>query len=187
MLKAIYNSEGIVSDVINYDKVIGQLKKEFELKCIQNSVDDAVINVILKKREEKRTFSDLKKIILRKKIEDDFNNQMKLYNEDYIEFIPSYYEFELGEFDEASTFFEKGEDGKIYQRWTLIKNNKSKIINKIEKLKKQLSETDYIIIKSYEAKLSMSDAPYSQDELDKIIQERQLIRDKINELEELIK
>lgn len=187
MLKAIYNSEGVVSDVINYDEVVSQLKKEFELKCIQNSVDDAVINVILKKREEKRTFADLQKIILRKEIEDDFNNQMKLYNEDYIEFIPSRHNFELGEFDEVSTFFEKGEDGKIYQRWTLIKNAKSKITNKIERLKKQLTETDYIVIKSYEAKLSMSDAPYSQDKLDKIIQERQSIRDEINRLEELIK
>ena len=32
----------------------------------------------------------------------------------------------------------------------------------------------------------MSDAPYTQDELDEIIAERQALRDKINELENLL-
>ena len=187
MIKAIINEQGIVSDFIDYEKVVSELKKEFELKCIQNSVDDDVMNVILRKREEKRTFSDLKKIILRKELEDDFNERMNLYDNQYLEFIPSSNNLEMGEFDDASTFYEKGEDGKIYQRWVLNKNNRSKIQDKIVELKVELSETDYVIIKAYEAKLSMIDAPYSQNYLDKTIQERQALRDKINELETLIK
>lgn len=58
MIKAIINEEGIVSDFIDYEKVVNELKKEFKLKCIQNSVDDEVMSVILRKREEKRTFAD---------------------------------------------------------------------------------------------------------------------------------
>lgn len=187
MIKAIINENGIVSDFIDYEKVVDELKKEFKLKCIQNSVDDDVMSVILRKREEKRTFSDLKKIILRKELEDDFNERIDVYENKYLEFIPASNTLEMGEFDDASTFYEKGEDGKIHQHWVLNKNNRSKILDKITELKSVLSETDYVIIKAYEAKLSMSDVPYSQEQLDKIVQERQALRDRINELEDLIK
>ena len=187
MIKAIINEEGIVSDFIDYEKTIDGLKKEFKLKCVQNSVDDEVMNVILRKREEKRTFADLKKIILRKELEDDFNERIDIYENKYLEFIPSPNTLEMGEFDDASTFDEKGEDGKIYQRWVVNKNNRSKILDKIAELKTELSGTDYIIIKAYEAKLSMSDAPYPQEKLDEIIQHRQELRNKINELGELLK
>lgn len=112
---------------------------------------------------------------------------MDIYENKYLEFIPSPNTLEMGEFDDASTFYEKGEDGKIHQNWILNKNNRSKIQDKIAELKTELSGTDYIIIKAYEAKLSMSDTPYSQEQLEKITQERQALRDRINELEELIK
>lgn len=187
MIKAIINKNGVVSDFIDYEKVVDKLKKQFELTCIQESVDDSVISVILQKRENDRTVVDLKKIIRRKELEDVFNKQMSLYENQYLEFIPSPNTLEMGEFDDASTFYEKGEDGKIHQRWVLHKNNHSKIYDKISELKAKLSETDYVIIKAYEAKLSMSDAPYSQDYLDNTIQKRQALRCKINELEQLIK
>ena len=77
-------------------------------------------------------------------------------------------------------------ENEIIEKWE-VQPNLPKIQKTIEELKKQLSVTDYVIIKVYEAKLSMSDAPYSQEYLDKTIQERQALRDKINELETLIK
>ena len=67
-----------------------------------------------------------------------------------------------------------------------MEKNLGLINDKIQFLKSELGSTDYKIIKAYEAKLSMSDAPYTQDELDKIIAERQALRDKINELEGLL-
>lgn len=74
----------------------------------------------------------------------------------------------------------------IREEWHVVKNV-VEINKKIEELKSELLSTDYIIIKSYEAKLSMNDNPYSKDYLDEVIQKRQELRDKINELEKLLK
>lgn len=49
-------------------------------------------------------------------------------------------------------------------------------------LKKQLEETDYQIIKSSEYQLLELEAPYNLEELHT---ERQILRDRINELENL--
>jgi len=58
-----------------------------------------------------------------------------------------------------------------------------KIMAKIEALKNQLDETDYMIIKSSEYQLLGLELPY---DLAKLHTERQAIRDKINELEEQV-
>lgn len=52
----------------------------------------------------------------------------------------------------------------------------------INNLKSQLEETDYQIIKSSEYQLLELEAPYN---LEKIHSERQTLRDRINELENL--
>lgn len=57
-----------------------------------------------------------------------------------------------------------------------IENQKSEII----KFKNKLKETDYQIIKSSEYQLLGLDIPYDLEELHK---ERQMLRNKINELE----
>jgi len=59
-----------------------------------------------------------------------------------------------------------------------IDNQKAEIVT----LKKQLEETDYQIIKSSEYQLLGLEAPYNLEELHA---ERQALRDKINELENL--
>lgn len=187
MIKAKIDKNGIVSNFIEYEKVINDLKKEFEFNCIQNNVEDKVINLILEKNDKKRKNEDLRKIIIRKKLEDTYKKKKETYDEQYVEFIPSNPPVEAGELDDISTYYEKGEDGKIYQCWNVNKNHPGKVKIKIKELKDSLSKTDYLIIKTYEAKISMSDAPYSQEYLDEIIQERQALRDRINELEELIK
>jgi hypothetical protein len=177
-----------ILDMVDSDEKLSTMRQEYELNLVENSVDDSVINVILKKKEEKRTFSDLKKIILRKQIDDAYTAQLDDFNNNYVEFVPDHnHDVELEEFDNPRTYYEKGEDGKIYQRWTVEKNNKSLIKDKINSLKDELSSTDYKIIKAYEAKVTLSDSPYSAEELEEIVQQRQAIRDKINELEELIK
>lgn len=59
--------------------------------------------------------------------------------------------------------------------------DKKKIKKEIDNLKNQLSDGDYRVIKCYEASLANVNMPY---DIDEIYKERQVIRDKINELEE---
>ena len=56
----------------------------------------------------------------------------------------------------------------------------------ISELKSNLSSTDYMIIKTYEAKINNEDAPYSSDRMDEVMEERKNYRKKINELELLL-
>lgn len=58
--------------------------------------------------------------------------------------------------------------------------DKKKIKTEIETLKEILSDGDYRVIKCYEASLAKKSLPYNIDE---IYEERQKIRDRINELE----
>lgn len=60
----------------------------------------------------------------------------------------------------------------------------SGIQDKIDKLKTELAETDYIIIKAYEASLVKTEVGY---DMNTIHTTRQSIRNKINELELLLK
>lgn len=57
------------------------------------------------------------------------------------------------------------------------------IEKEIDRLKKELSDSDYIVIKSYEATMIGQSVEYNMDE---IHISRQKLRDKINELEELL-
>lgn len=54
------------------------------------------------------------------------------------------------------------------------------IMSSIDDLKKQLSDSDYKVIKCYEASLAGEELPYNMQELH---QERQSLRERINELE----
>ncbi len=58
--------------------------------------------------------------------------------------------------------------------------DRKKIKSEIETLKAELSDGDYRIIKCYEASLANAELPY---DIEILRQERQAIRDKINELE----
>ena len=70
-------------------------------------------------------------------------------------------------------------DNKIYQYWTILKDNQA-IINE---LKEKLSKSDYKVIKCMEAKLTEAVLPY---DIESLHLERQQFRDKINELEKNI-
>ena len=66
-------------------------------------------------------------------------------------------------------------DSKIYRDWKPYPN-----FERIEKLKKQLTATDYKVIKCAEAVIRGATMPYDADALHA---ERQAIRDEINRLE----
>lgn len=70
-------------------------------------------------------------------------------------------------------------DGSKFAEYNAMKINKEKLYE-IRKLKAQLSSTDYKVIKSYELNLAGETPEYNITSLHK---ERQVIRDKINLLE----
>lgn len=67
------------------------------------------------------------------------------------------------------------QDGKIVLTWEAYPN-----YEEIDRLKKKLTDTDYKVIKCFEASLINAEMPYNAEE---VHQERQEIRDEINRLE----
>lgn len=74
------------------------------------------------------------------------------------------------------------ENGDYEYKYTAVVNV-ARIEKSISLLKQQLSETDYKVIKNMEATMANELLPYNANELHS---ERQAIRDKINELEQLL-
>lgn len=188
MLKAKLNEDKkTIYEVIDYEAKLSQMDKDYKLSLIENSVDDETINTILSKAENKRTVSDLCKIVLRQNIDSNYKLHKENLETDYLEFqADDFRSLELGEYDEMETYVEV-KDNIVHQRFKIVKNTVRKLNAAIESLKERLSSTDYIIIKSYEAKVMMQDAPYSDEFMTKTTEERQKIRDEINRLEELLK
>lgn len=170
--------------IIDYDYEISQVESTYKNLIIQNSVDDDTINSILLKSEGNRTMSDLKKIIERKKIDDWYDKKKSEFN-DYKDLTVIPYEGKIEGYEILTPKFSE-EENQITQTYEKIVSKQ--LINEIIlNLKEQLSSTDYIIIKAYEAKVMMQDAPYSDEFMTKTTEERQKIRDEINRLEELLK
>lgn len=108
----------------------------------------------------------------------------------YEEYIPlfegeDYSEYEISEIPEFETrdymlidFYHR--DGILSVEY---KPNVVCINKEIDRLKKVLSDSDYIVIKSYEATMIGQSVEYNMGE---IHVSRQELRDKINELEELL-
>lgn len=67
----------------------------------------------------------------------------------------------------------------MYQEWDYVLDTES-IMNEIEQLKSNLDESDYKVIKCFEAQMTGGEMPY---DIAALHRERQALRDKINELE----
>jgi hypothetical protein len=178
---------GVIEDLVVIEDIMQQLKKEKELKYIQYSVSDEVINAIKSKSDDSMlTYSEKKKLELRNVIDDAFNKALSVYESDYKELVVIPYDRSYNEEIETLMPNFKHIGDKVEQTF-IPQLDRYKIKKLISDTQSILDDTDYIIIKSYEAKLSMSDAPYTQEYLDKIFIKRQEARDKINELKSLIK
>ena len=176
---------GIIEGLVVIEDIINQLKKEKELQYIQHSISDEIINVIKSKSESMRTYSEQQKLKLRNAIDATFEKELSIYDE-YKELVVIPYDKEYNE--EIETLMPQFKDtGDKVEQTFIPELDRYKVKKLISVKQKILSDTDYIIIKSYEAKLSMSDAPYTQEYLDEILNKRQVARDKINELESLLK
>ena len=169
--------------VINYDTELTKIDTIYKSDIVKYCVADEVINPILKKKEDKRTFDELLLIIKRKEIEDQRTEQLNLLAT-FKEFVPSVFTGELGEYDSPKPYYiEEGES--VLQKWEVISNDPAKIASKISSLKSELEGSDYKVMKCYEATIAKSEEmPYDADEL---IESRQAKRDEINRLEALLK
>lgn len=172
-----------VIDIIDYSSMVSKINTEYEYDITVNCVSDSIIDAILKKKDEERTVEDLKKIVTRKNIEDRKAEKLKCY-EDYKDLIIEEYSGSIGEYEVLNPVFEDTGDA-IKQTYKAV-FSRQKVEEEIDKLKKQLIDTDYQVIKYYEAKITLSETPYSADEINGIIAQRQSIRDKINELQDMI-
>lgn len=92
----------------------------------------------------------------------------------FIDEIPEYHEI---------NYIISVKDDNFYGIYSLNKKT-IEINNKIKELKEELSSSDYKINKNLEAQMAGVEYPYDPK---KLHEERQALRDKINELEELLK
>lgn len=92
----------------------------------------------------------------------------------FIDEIPEYHEI---------NYIISVKDDNFYGIYSLNKKT-IEINNKIKELKEVLSSSDYKINKNLEAQMAGIEYPYDPK---KLHEERQALRDKINELEELLK
>lgn len=169
--------------VINYDAELSKIETIYKSDIAKYGVADEVINPILKKKEEKRTLEELMLIVKRKEIEDQRTEQLDMLST-FKEFVPSNFNGELGEYDSPKPYYIE-ESESVLQKWEVISNDPAKIASKISALKSELDESDYKVMKCYEAAIAKSDEmPYNPDEL---IESRQAKRDEINRLEALLK
>lgn len=88
----------------------------------------------------------------------------------------------IGENDSLLPYYEV-ESNTIVQKWEIVNNDIIIINQKIKELKAKLSDTDYKVMKCYEATLLNLPLPYNMDD---VHQARQDYRDRINTLEALL-
>lgn len=167
--------------VIDYDVELSKINSKYRDLFEEEGVTDDVINPILKKKDSERTYEELQLIIIRKNLEDKRKEELKLLS-GYKEFVSTKYEGELGEFDFIEPYYiEEGD--KVIRKWEVVRNDTLKISAKVSKLKKELEDSDYKILKCYEASMTQSPMPYNLEEL---VAERESKRAEINRLEELL-
>ena len=171
-----------VCRIIDYDYEINILRGTYNNLLIQNSVDDDTINSILVKQEKSRTVSDLQKIIKRKEIDDWYEDKKKEYD-DYKDLIVKSYKGNQSQYTYLNPVFTDSGNN-IVQTYEEVLSRQL-LREAISELKSNLSSTDYMIIKTYEAKINNEDAPYSSDRMDEVMEQRKNYREKINELESL--
>ena len=156
---------GIIEGLVVIEDIINQLKKEKELQYIQHSISDEIINAIKSKSESMHTYSEQKKIELRNVVDKEYEKQLAVYENEYKELVVIPYDKTYNE--ETETLMPQFKDvGDKVEQTFVPELDRYKVKKLISVQQKILSDTDYIIIKSYEAKLSMSDAPYTQEYLD---------------------
>lgn len=182
---AKYDEKTNVIEILNIDSsnVDAMLNDKFEELKKKNKVSDDVIQPIIDKPESERTAEELMLLIVRKRIKDSIDEERKRLSE-YSPFV------EIKNDDEIPYGYLKApkyrnEDGKVictyepYLDFYFIRKE-------IKRIRKELSDTDYIVIKCYEAQLLGEELPYTQEELKENVTKRAEMREQINQLQAIL-
>ena len=105
--------------VIDYDIEKQKADNLYKATLQEKEIGDEFIKPILAKKEEKRTESDLIKIILRKELEDNYKNKLDELSA-FKEYVPSEFFGEIDDTDSVRPYYiEEGES--ILQKWEVVK------------------------------------------------------------------
>ena len=167
--------------IFDYDAYKKQLDEDYERMKAENSIQDTVINAILKKKEDKRLPEELLKIVLRKQLDNKYSKNVNAYN-DWLPLKEEEFKGTVRENYYKRPKFRE-EDGYIIESYEEV-IDVSAVKRKIKAKQDELSSTDYMIIKTYEAKIAGSPEPYNN--MTEVINQRQTLRDEINTLQNLI-
>lgn len=168
-------------DILSSEVTLESLKARYEKRLSESKLTDLDLSPILKKAENERSVEELRKIVFRKLADDDYKSKIQDYNsyKRLVEVEPE------GASDTDSYEFYFTEDSDTITRHFRIKKNDSNKINeKIARLKRELSDSDWKVVRCYEASLINEEAPYDVKEL---TEKRAEIRKEINRLQELVK
>lgn len=181
-MKAKYIDKYSVS-ILDVDAELEKIKRDKKEQLYNSRVEDTVYNRLLEKIEDgiELTNEERQLVSTRKQIDEFFDHrksQVLEHNKDFIEADLS----SIGEFEEIKLTYKETET-QVIQICSSNGKSRYKIKLKIAELQKQLSDSDYKIIKLYEAQVAGDEPPYDSKS---VIDARQELRDKINELEKLL-
>jgi hypothetical protein len=180
---AKYDESTKAIEVVDLDRIDEQLDKKYNELKKANGVDDLTIKDILSKPEDERTSDDLMKLFIRDKLNKELKELRNKYD-DYKEFVEVPYDGEVP-VGYSERFVYSNENDKVYRRVELFVDFYY-VRDEIKRIKKELADTDYIIIKSYEAELLGEEQPYDKEYIKEVATKRSEMRNQINQLEAIL-
>lgn len=180
---AKYDESTKAIEVVDLDRIDEQLDKKYNELKKANGVDDLTIKDILSKPEDERTSDDLMKLFIRDKLNKELKELRNKYD-DYKEFVEVPYDGEVP-VGYSERFVYSNKNDKVYRRVELFVDFYY-VRDEIKRIKKELADTDYIIIKSYEAELLGEEQPYDKEYIKEVATNRAEMRNQINQLEAIL-
>ena len=180
---AKYDESTKAIEVVDLDRIDEQLDKKYNELKRANGVDDLTIKDILSKPEDERTSDDLMKLFIRDKLNKELKELRNKYD-DYKEFVEVPYDGEVP-VGYSERFVYSNENDKVCRRVELFVDFYY-VRDEIKRIKKELADTDYIIIKSYEAELLGEEQPYDKEYIKEVATNRAEMRNQINQLEAIL-
>lgn len=165
---------------IDYEETLLTITQNYDESIKIAKVTDDELNAL---KENKDPEYETRKT-LRENLEADRKKDIEKLSK-YVEFVSCERPELTDEYSQYKIYY-TNEGNKVTEHCMIIVN-KYAIEARISALKSELTETDYVIIKTYEAKIALEDAPYTDEYLSEVIAKRNSIRAEINTLEEKLK
>lgn len=179
---AKWDEKNNIIDIIegNVENIDNFIQDRFEKLKKDNGVTDDIIKEIIDKSEEERTPEENLKLVVRSRIKNQIEEERKRYK-DYMPLVDKrvFGETPYGYLNRPKYHIEDGKvicTNELYLDYYFVEKE-------IKRVKKELSDTDYIIIKSYEAELLGEERPYSDEYLKEVASKRSNMREQINQMQ----